>query len=39
MDECKELLERIAVAVESQAEGTAFIVAELAQIRLLLGGN
>ncbi len=37
MDECKALLERIAVALESIQEGQVFIVASLKQIKETMG--
>jgi hypothetical protein len=39
MDECKLILERIAVATESIAEAQTFIVASLAKIRESLGAE
>lgn len=39
MDECKALLERIAVALESIQEAQVFIVADLMQIKQALGGQ
>ena len=38
MDECKELLERIATALEAIQEAQVFIVADLVQIKTALGG-
>ena len=37
MDECKELLERIAVSLESIQEAQVFIVASLVQIKETMG--
>ena len=39
MDECKALLERIAVALESIQKAQVFIVADLMQIKQALGGQ
>lgn len=39
MDECKALLERIAVSLESIQEAQVFIVADLVKIKQVLGGE
>lgn len=38
VDQCKVLLERIAVALESVQEAQVFIVSDLVQIKQALGG-
>lgn len=37
-DECKALLERIAVALKTIQEGQVYVIAELSLIRQSLGG-
>lgn len=39
MDECKAILERIAIAVEAIQQAQVFIVADLLQIKQALGGD
>lgn len=39
MDECKAVLERIALSLDKIEKAQVFIVASLAQIRNLLGGD
>lgn len=38
-DDCKSLLERIAIALEAVQEAQVFIVADLAQIKQTIGAS